>query len=264
MRFTLTPRLRDALARGRALIDDACDDAKAFATAEREGSIELSEVVTLSKLLQSACSSDEKDASAAAAAKADAHSPSPQWLHELLLGAAPVLPARAERAPAHPSLAPRLAVLRAAQEDRDYAKMVGSGMARDEDAAARDVAEMATYRSQMGVGLNLLVSMATMFTVGAYAGGTADEPFGIRAVICGLALMLLAMAIEMSLFLIGAVRVDAKVHKRETRAKARGVTDRTKLRSVPGDAADGAANGAAANKKQGVDLRSIGHSVHVE
>ena len=85
----------------------------------------------------------------------------------------------------------------------------------------------------MGVGLNLIVSMGTMFTVGCYAGGTAEEPMGVRAVCCGLVLMVLAMGVEMSLFLIGAVRVDAQVHKRESRAKARGVMDRTKLRSVP-------------------------------
>ena len=34
---------------------------------------------------------------------------------------------------------------------------------------------------------------------------------GVRAVVCGLALMVLAMAIEMALFLIGATRVDASV-----------------------------------------------------
>ena len=106
--------------------------------------------------------------------------------------------------------------------------MVG-GVLKDEGAAERDAAEMSTYRSQVGVGINLIVSMATMFTVGAYAGGTDAEPFGVRAVICGLALMLLTMAVEVSLFLIGAVRTDNMVHKRESRAKARGVADRTKL-----------------------------------
>ena len=40
----------------------------------------------------------------------------------------------------------------------------------------------------------------------------------------------LAMAIETSLFLIGATRVDAKVHKREAKAHTRGVADRTRLR----------------------------------
>ena len=207
MRFQITPTLSAALAEARASSSGA--DADALAAAEREGSIALSEVTTISEI------------------RRRIKAPPPVFVHELLLGAEPVLPAKAQRAPAHPALAPRLAALRAAQEDREYARMVG-GAVRSDDMAAREAAEMSTYRSQMGVGLNLLVSMATMFTVGAYAGGTVDEPFGVRAVVCGLALMLLAMAVEMSLFLIGAMRVDAKVHKRESLAK-KGVMDRTML-----------------------------------
>ena len=248
MRFSLTPRLRAAISRAKLLIDNTSDDAAAMASAERAGSIDLVDVRTLSRLLLTIGRSENEAAA------------EPSWVHELMLGAAPVLPAKVERAPAHPSLAPRLAVLRAAQEDREYARLVGSGLARDDDVAARDAAEMSTYRSQIGVGLNLIVSMATMFTVGAYAGGTKEEPFGVRAVICGLALMLLAMGVEMSLFLIGAMRVDAKVHKRESRAQARGVADRTQIRSVHA-VRSAVAEGSASAK--GTDLSSLGHAVNV-
>ena len=44
----------------------------------------------------------------------------------------------------------------------------------------RDAAEMSTYRSSISVGVNLIVSMATMFCVGFYAGGTEAEPHGVR------------------------------------------------------------------------------------
>ena len=243
-RFSLTPRLREAVERARVLAKEGSDEALAFAAAAREGTIALSDVVAASRLLR-----EKANASA---------SSSPAWVHELLLNASPVLPVAAKRAPAHPELAPRLAKLRAAQEDRDYARMVGAA-ARDDDSANRDAAEMSTYRSQMGVGLNLLVSMATMFTVGAYAGGTEEEPFGVRAVVCGLVLMVLAMAVEMSLFLIGAMRVDAKVHQRETKAKARGTMDRTRLKQV----ATPTEQPVAASSSSG-GLRSVGHSVHVE
>jgi hypothetical protein len=73
--------------------------------------------------------------------------------------------------------------------------------------------------------------MGTMFTVGAYGGGTDEEPYGPRAMMCGLALMIVTVIVEMTLFLIGASRVDAKVHQRETRAR-RGVMDRTVLHQV--------------------------------
>ena len=42
--------------------------------------------------------------------------------------------------------------------------------------------------------------MATMFCVGFYAGGTEAEPRGARATMCGLALMILTLLVEMTLF----------------------------------------------------------------
>ena len=44
--------------------------------------------------------------------------------------------------------------------------------------------------------------------------------------------MILTLVVEMTLFLIGAVRVDEKVHKRETQKMGRGVADRTKLQNA--------------------------------
>ena len=45
---------------------------------------------------------------------------------------------------------------------------------------------------------------------------------------CGLGLMILTLLVEMTLFLIGASRVDAQVHQRDESAK-QGMTDRTKF-----------------------------------
>ena len=131
-------------------------------------------------------------------------------VHELLVAAAPVLPAPAERPSAHPDLKPRLQRLQAAQEGREYAAMVGD-ICGSEGAASRDASEMSTYRSQAGVGMNLVVSMATMFCVGFYAGGTEAEPYGVRALFSGLGLAILTMLVEITLFVIGASRVDRKV-----------------------------------------------------
>ena len=49
-----------------------------------------------------------------------------------------------------------------------------------------------------------------------------------QATMCGLGLMILTLLIEMTLFLIGASRVDAQVHRRDEVAK-KGMTDRTKF-----------------------------------
>ena len=152
-------------------------------------------------------------------------------MHELLHGAAPVLPPPPPKRPPNPELQARLDTLRAAQENREYAEMVGDVAAGD--SSGREAAEMSNYKSSMTVGLNLIVSMATMYCVGHYSGGTVDEPHGVRAVVCGLVLMVVTLAVEMILFLIGATRVDAKVAEREAKTKrsaGKGANDLSRVR----------------------------------
>ena len=212
----------------RALAHANPEDAEALGKCRDEGSLSIADVRLLSRVLR-----DAADGTQQSVPLIDRD---PIWVHQLMEGARPLLPARATKPPPHPDLEPRLRKLRAAEEDRQYAKMVGS-LASSSDEASRDAAEMNTYRSQISVGLNLIVSMATMFVVGCYGGGTEEEPMGVRAVVCGLALMILTLAIEMALFLIGATRVDAKVHKREQVAQGRGLMDRTRLTQVYSSAA---------------------------
>ena len=148
------------------------------------------------------------------------------WVHELLGARARAAAAAAEAAArCDPELQARLDTLRAAQENREYAEMVGDVAAGD--SSGREAAEMSNYKSSMTVGLNLIVSMATMYCVGHYSGGTVDEPHGVRAVVCGLVLMVVTLAVEMILFLIGATRVDAKVAEREARRSAAPARART-------------------------------------
>lgn len=154
--------------------------------------------------------------------------PQPQ-VHELLQGAAPQLPARATKREPHPDLAPRLERLRNAQANREYAAMLGD--VSGSSSAEKEEDTMASYKSQMGVGLNLIVSMGTMYIVGHYAGGTAEEPNGPRAVTCGLVLCILTMLVEVLLFVIGATRLDAKSHRRnQAAALGAGSNDLTKVR----------------------------------
>lgn len=210
MEFALTDRLAAAVR--RALDGATAAEADWLRRYTRADAcvISLDDVERLSALLR------------ARPADADGSERPPRWVHELLVGAAPVLPAFASERKPHPALEPRLAALRAEQENREYAEMIGDVCAQRNPG--RDTAEMATYRSQMGVGLNLVVSMATMFTVGFYAGGTEAEPRGTRALACGLVLAIATMGVEMALFVIGASRVDAKVHKREAAAATHDLT----------------------------------------
>ena len=157
MRYA-SPRLLEAC--DAALAHAGQADAEVLRRCQAEGSLSLADVRLLSCVLRAGGSTGS-------------------WVHELLSCAAPVLPQRPAKAPPHPELEARIHKLRAAQEDRQYAAMVG-GLVGGEDADSRNAAEMNTYRSQMGVGLNLIVSMGTMFTVGCYGGGTAEEPYGAR------------------------------------------------------------------------------------
>lgn len=213
LRYTSTA-LADAVTAASSLANSQ-EDIAALHRCKITGSTSLTDVQLLSRLLRE---------SGAAATGSDGG----PWVHELMRGATAQLPRRVDKPAPHPELEPRLKKLREIQEDRDYAAMIGSAMS-DENSNARDGAEMNTFRSQLGVGLNLIVSMGTMFIVGAYAGGTEEEPYGARAMVCGILLMILTLAIEMTLFLIGAIRVDGIVDKREKAAKIRGVSDRTKL-----------------------------------
>ena len=211
MRFT-SPTLTSAVA---AALPHAVtpEDLAALQQCKSTGSVTLTDVQLVSRLLRAH----------------PAESICGCWVHELLRGATPLLPERAAKPPPHPDLGPRLERLRAVQADREYARMIGGSKA-DPDSIGRDAAEMNTYRSQLAVGANLLVSMGTSFIVGAWCGGTEQEPYGVRAVLCGTALMIITLGVEITLFLIGAIRVDKVVDERERKSK-RGVMDRTKLKT---------------------------------
>ena len=142
MHFLLTPRLRSALQSALAQVDGAAlgtrEALERYLRADAT-TIPLADVQQLSQLLR---------AMAVDAGSADTKGAAPIWVHELLQGAAPVLPDTRKRAEPHPDLAPRLQRLREAQDSRDYAAMVGDITGGD-DANARDAAEMVTYRSQV-------------------------------------------------------------------------------------------------------------------
>ena len=141
------------------------------------------------------------------------HASWPIWVHELLQGALLSLPIFKQERKPNPALAPRLAQLCAAQEHREYAAMMGD--VYQKRVGGREGAEMVSFRSQISVGLNLLVSMGTMFCLGFWSGGTAEEPHGVRATLSGLSLMGATLMLEMTLFLIGASHMDKQIHQRE-------------------------------------------------
>ena len=202
MEFALTPRLRSAIE--RAMLRGGDSSVLAPSARGDARGISLEHVRLLSRLLRE-----------------EEPRPPHVWVHELLEGAVPQLPAKPEKRAPHPELAPRMERLRAAQASREYAAMMGDVHGHNNDGLV-DI-EMASYKSQMGIGLNLVVSMGTMYIVGHYAGGTAEEPNGPRAVLFGLVLCIGTMLIEATLYIIGASRMEAKAQLRaEAAAKGHG------------------------------------------
>ena len=104
------------------------EDAAALKACQQAGSLTLTDVRLLSRVLRSASE------------------PGPAWVHELLHGAAPELPARAAKPPPHPDLEPRLKLLRAQQDDAEYARMINGIVSQD--SGERDSSDIAPQTEQ--------------------------------------------------------------------------------------------------------------------
>jgi rhodanese-related sulfurtransferase len=149
-----------------------------------------------------------------------AHAPNApvQWLHELTAGSALLsVPAGRVARERDPALVKRLERLEIARQNEDYARMVKDITNRDA-AKEKQSTEIASFKASMGVGVNLLVSVATMFTAGWFVtkNATGAGPTDVVPIIGGLAGAAATLLLETWLFVIRTSRVDTHVSKRET------------------------------------------------
>lgn len=138
-------------------------------------------------------------------------------LHALVQGSAlDGAPPKVRERSRNPELQARLDRIETARQNEEYAAMV-----RDVTSSAvakeRESTEVASFKASVGVGANLLVTMATMFTAGwfvtrnALNAGATD----VLPIIGGLAGAAGAMFLETWLFVIRTARVDKKCTKHE-------------------------------------------------
>ena len=139
------------------------------------------------------------------------------WLQGVLRGASGSYPPPPAKPPRNPELVKRLERIKADLERKKYEEMV-----RDVDpqaASSRSEYEyMSAYRDQLGLGLNTVVVMATLFAFGYALGlkltrpGTddkyAEEEPRVVPLCCGLVGALSGMVIETFLFMIRCGRRD--------------------------------------------------------
>lgn len=156
----------------------------------------------------------------ALSAQLRAHAPAAPlcWVHELVSGSR-LLGGPADRVVRErdPVLARRLEKLEVARENEEYARMV-------RDITSQDVskekvsAEIASFKASMSVGVNLLVSVATMFTAGWFVtkNATGAGPTDVMPIIGGLAAAAATLLLETWLFVIRTSRVDTQASKRDT------------------------------------------------
>lgn len=151
-----------------------------------------------------------------------------RWLHELIVGSTLVsAPTKAAPRARDPELARRLERLENARQNQEYARMVRDITSKDVHKE-REANEIASYKASMGVGVNMLVSVATMFTAGWFVTKNAlgAGPTDVLPIIGGLLSAAATLLLETWLFVIRTSRVDSAASKRD--ATKRDATKRSK------------------------------------
>lgn len=120
--------------------------------------------------------------------------------------------------PVDPVIRATLERLRAEASNREYAKMVSTLAVNKESKRKQDRAELKDMGHSMGVGANILVTMATMFAAGFFTCSFAFDS-RVWGVVGGLCLMVIGLLVEGSLFVLGSYQIDKHVEKKNARAQ---------------------------------------------
>lgn len=127
------------------------------------------------------------------------------WLHTACRGATLTYPKPDPPKPRNPELVKRLAKIKAEIDRKKYDAMVKDV---DPSVSSKDYVYMSTYTDQLGLGVNTVVLMGTLFALGYYvgtklAGGSGRDPGQNILPLClGLAGAFLGMILETLLFMI--------------------------------------------------------------
>jgi len=141
----------------------------------------------------------------------------PLWVHELLEGSSVVYDKPKVLSP-DPAIQAKLAELRTRFANEEYEKMVRNVTETKNDRWAKDTRELSGFFSQLSVGLNIIVSMATTLTAGYWIGKhmTGKTTIGI---VCGLVFMIVVLFAEMWLFIIRAERLNKQLKDQNPNSK---------------------------------------------
>ena len=141
------------------------------------------------------------------------------WIHEVTWGCDVRMESSKENTENNAGkvqLKERLTKLRLKQENELYEEMIKSV----EHKQVHEPGEMASIRTQLSIGLNVLAAMATGAIFGYYVGNTL---FGdvVYAYICALIGIILAMALEIWLFILREEK-ESILEERKTKVVQKG------------------------------------------
>lgn len=106
----------------------------------------------------------------------------------------------------------RLSLLRAKNEEREYAVMVQDVSAASLSAAQTESARLGRYGAQMSIGANVLVTMITCFVAGyfAFKHSSGSQNAGLAG---GMVCMIIAMAVEATLVITRMYSIESAAEK---------------------------------------------------
>jgi len=133
---------------------------------------------------------------------------SPIWVHELIKGSQVIVPSIAEKIET-PETIERRKKLEAYVNNLRYKKMVKNISSSQEEQDLQDKAEMADFKSQAGMGLNVVVATGVALGIGFYIGRRTFQS-DVGGIILGLVFMIGALIVETLLFSIRLSKVDMK------------------------------------------------------
>eukprot|EP01102_Stenamoeba_stenopodia_P020683 TRINITY_DN8157_c0_g3_i1.p1 TRINITY_DN8157_c0_g3~~TRINITY_DN8157_c0_g3_i1.p1 ORF type:complete len:385 (+),score=143.50 TRINITY_DN8157_c0_g3_i1:173-1327(+) len=142
----------------------------------------------------------------------------PVYIHELTRGSQLVV-RRLPQRKKDPAVQEKLRQVRIQLENRKYEQMTRkiSGET-NRTKLMEEHAELKSYKSQMEIGINIIVTMATLFVGGYYLTkvSTGNHLYGLAV---GVVLAAGALMLESWLFIIAGNRIDKSVEERKRRMK---------------------------------------------
>eukprot|EP01100_Stratorugosa_tubuloviscum_P003612 TRINITY_DN187_c0_g1_i2.p1 TRINITY_DN187_c0_g1~~TRINITY_DN187_c0_g1_i2.p1 ORF type:complete len:272 (-),score=93.04 TRINITY_DN187_c0_g1_i2:110-883(-) len=122
--------------------------------------------------------------------------------------------------PRDPIIAAKIENLKREQENREYRQMTKRFSTSISEKKRVDGLHLRSFNSQIAVGLNIIVAMATLFTAGYYVTSKM-YPGSTKALITGIACATIALLVEVWLFILGMVQLEKVTEQKNKKVQSK-------------------------------------------